>query len=83
MYDFAIKTANDVKEFFVFLIEQKNLNFHPDTDFGEYVNFETEVPTFDSKETSHYNKLMDDSFEVCESENVDIYNLALSILKVQ
>ena len=83
MYDRAIKTANDAKEFFVFLIERKSLNFHPDTDFGEYVNLETGVPIFDIEETTRYDELMDNCFVVCQSEEVDIYDLSLTVLKVQ
>jgi len=83
MYDHKIDTIDDVKAFFRFLIEQKSLNFHPDDDFSEYINIKTNEPTFSEREITHYNKLMEDCFEVCHKENVEIYSIAMIVLKDQ
>ena len=81
MYSHIINNVNDVKEFVTHLIQQEDLNFHPDTDFGEYISVETNEPTFNSQEIVHYNKLMDTCFSICESKNVDIYDLSMIICK--
>ena len=81
MFDKKIRNENDVRMFFAYLIQQEKLNFHPDTNFSEYVNFETGEASFNVEEISHYNRLMNDSFLVCNRENIDIYNLSFGILK--
>ena len=81
MYSHTINTVNEVKAFFEFLIEQKSLSFHPDTDFSEYISVESEEATFSSQEVTHYNKLMDTCFSICESNTVDIYDLSMIICK--
>ena len=55
MYNHTINNVNEIKAFFRFLIEYKSLNFHPDTDFGEYISVESEEATFNCQETAHYN----------------------------
>ena len=81
MFDKTIKTAADVKEFFLYLVQEKGLNLHPDTDFSEYIDLETGKTTFSGNEINRYNTLMDDSFSICERDNVDIYDLSFTILK--
>ena len=36
---------------------------------------------FTPKECEIYNRLVEEAFEICEKENVDIYEKALDILK--
>lgn len=70
-----IKTIDDIKVFFRQLLEE-DLNFHPDTPFEDYINCETRLPTYTTLEADARNKLMDNCFEVCESINIDIYELS-------
>lgn len=74
-----IKTTDDVRRFFE-LISRMDLAFHPDDDFGDYINIKTHQPTFTSDQVEMYNEKMDDAFEVCEKEGVDIYDLGMQVL---
>lgn len=64
-----IENLEDVAEFMHNLVEE-GVNAHPDEDFKNYVNLETGVDTFTEQEAEHRNKLMQESFDVCEREGV-------------
>lgn len=71
-----ITTVEEVANFFHHLVFDLKLNFHPDDDFAEYVNSKTKEPLFTPEEIALYNRLMAESFKVCEdSEDKDIYDL--------
>ncbi len=76
-----ISSVEDVKAFFHHLVNERSLNFHPDDDFAEYVNHTDGNPTFSESEVTLYNRLMDESFDVCEKDNVDIYEIGLAELQ--
>jgi len=82
MYDKAIKTVADVRKFFRYLVDICSVNFHPDTDFSEYISCDTGSKTFTDDEAAHYNSLMAACFLVCEEAEVDIYEIGLKALKV-
>ena len=69
-----IKTIKDVKTFAKQLINE-GLNFHPDDDFNDYINVDTKKRSYTKSEASLRNKLMDESFKVCEEKGKDIYNI--------
>jgi hypothetical protein len=73
-----IKTIDDVKAFFRQLLDE-DLNFHPDTPFEDYIHGETRKPTYSIAEAAIRNKLMEQSFDVCEEVNIDIYEIANKI----
>ena len=75
-----IENLVDVTRFFKYLAEKRKVAFHPDDDFESYVNIETGEPTFTPDECKVYNKAMQQCFEVCEEEGVDIYLIGLDIL---
>lgn len=80
--DFShIKSIEDVNLFFHHLIYDRKINFHPDDDFSDYINNEDSSPAFSSEEVRTYNQLMDESFDVCEKSNIDIYGIGLQMLK--
>lgn len=64
--DSHILSVDDVKLFFHHLINERKVNFHPDDDFANYVSLKDHTPTFSDEEVKIYNRLMDESFEVCE-----------------
>ena len=70
-----IKTVEDVNKFFDYLLEERRVNFHPDTPFEDYINVETKEPSFTQEEVRVFNRLMEESFDVCEAEGVDIYEI--------
>ena len=71
---------DDVKEFFHHLAYERNLNFHPDDDFVDYVCLEDNCATFSKDEVALYNRLMSEAFEICKTKDVDIYELGFEIL---
>ena len=76
-----ITTIEEVKAFAKYLTNGLHLNFHPDDDFSFYVNYETKDPTFSLEEAAKYNALMNECFDVCEKENVDVYEVMGDYLK--
>lgn len=81
MYKGPVKSVDEVKAFFSYLIKNESLSFHPDDDFKDYVSMESGKVTFSSETADHYNNLMNEAFEVCEIAGDDIYALAMSELK--
>jgi hypothetical protein len=76
----AINTISDVEQFAKHLVQVEKLSFHPDDDFKDYLT-NSNQPFYTAQEAELRNKLMNDCFEVCEREKVDVYGVVLSILK--
>lgn len=76
-----IATIDDVEEFFHHLVSERNLNFHPDDRFEDYVSCGDGSNTFSQEECSVYNRLMDESFDVCEKNGADIYAIGLELMQ--
>ena len=76
-----IKTVKDVETFFHHIVFERKVNFHPDDMFEDYVSCEGGINTFTIEECAIYNRLMDESFAVCEKEEVDIYEIGLEELQ--
>lgn len=74
----SIQNVTEIREFFEALIAE-GTSFHPDDDFSEYIVTETQEPAYSESEAKHYNELMGQCFEVCEVENVDIYDISMEI----
>ena len=72
-----IKSVKDVETFFHHIIFERKVNFNPDDMFEDYVSCEGGINTFTIEECAIYNRLMDESFKICEKEEVDIYGICL------
>ncbi len=72
-----INSVKDVEVFFRYLVVERKVNFHPDDDFANYVSLKDHTPTFSDEEVAIYNRLMDESFEVCKKASVDIYGIGM------
>ncbi len=70
-----ISTLQDVKIFFNHLLYERNITFHPDDVFDSYVPMSVMTPN----EVVVYNRLMDESFAVCDNYNADIYGIGYDI----
>lgn len=77
-----IHTVQDVKTFFHHIVFERKVNFHPDDMFEDYVSCDGGINTFTLEECAIYNRLMDESFTVCNSEDVDIYEISLQELQM-
>ena len=75
-----ITSVKDVEVFFHHLVEERKVNFHPDDDFADYVSLKDHTPTFSDEEVGVYNRLMDESFDVCDKSNTDIYEIGIKFL---
>jgi hypothetical protein len=75
----AINTLVDVAAFAKEIIKD-GVSFHPDDNFNDYVNFATNEQIYTDIEAERRNVLMNQCFEVCEKEDMDIYDFMLEIL---
>ncbi|AXB55212.1 hypothetical protein [Flavobacterium fluviale] len=71
-----ILNIEDVKQFAKQLTAE-GLSFHPDDDFNDYVNSKTNLPSYSKEDADLRNELMNECFNVCETEGVDIYEIML------
>lgn len=76
-----IKSVKDVETFFHHIVSERKVNFHPDDMFEDYVSCEGGINTFTLDECAVYNRLMDESFDICKKEGVDIYSIGLKELQ--
>lgn len=74
----AVRTLGDIQRFAKELIKE-SVAFHSDTDFYSYVDIHTGERTYSDDEAETRNKLMADSFYVCELLGVDIYEFMIDI----
>lgn len=75
-----ISNVLDVERFFEHIVKDRCVNFHPDNDFEDYINRETCDACFTDEEIPLYNRLMEESFVVCENNGSDIYEIGLKAL---
>lgn len=73
-----INNIDDVTIFFQDLY-MEGVSAHPDDDFNDYVNHETNEASYNLEEATLRNRLMNDSFEICEKADVDIYDLMMNV----
>lgn len=76
-----IKSVEDVKAFFHHIVSERKLNFHPDDNFADYINYGNKTPSFIEYKVTVYNRLMEESFIVCEKVGIDTYAIGLDKLQ--
>lgn len=69
-----IETIEDVRQFAEQLLAE-GLSFHPDDNFEDYIHMESNKPFYTPDQAVLRNRLMEQSFEVCEKKGVDIYSI--------
>lgn len=72
----TINKPGDVSRFFKWLVECKQLCFHPDDSFFDYISFDTKARSFTDNEADALDELMERCFGVCNDSGEDIYKLA-------
>ncbi len=70
-----ITTLQDVKDFANYLVNTEHVNFNVDEDFRSYINYKTREATYTEDEAMKRNNLMEQCFNVCERDGVDIYEV--------
>lgn len=78
--DSHINNVDDVRKFFHYIVEERNVNFNSDDMFRDYMLADGSN-AFTPEECEIYNRLVEEAFKICDKENVDIYEIALDILK--
>jgi len=77
-----ILTIEDVRHFAKQLTAE-GLSFHPDDDFNDYVNLTNNTPSYNNEDADLRNKLMNECFDVCENEGLDIYEIMMEELLLE
>ena len=75
--DSHITTVEEVENFFNHVVNELGINFHPDDDFKNYICYKTGERTMDDEQAGLYNRLMDESFDVCGE---DVYEIGSDLL---
>ncbi len=68
-----ITTLSGVKSFAQYLYGEIKLAFHPDESFEDYIDIDSHKYIFTQSEAKSLNERMEECFNVCDKENVDIY----------
>lgn len=66
-----------VRNFIRQCADELGLGFHPDTPFNDYVNIDTELPTYSLEESEQRQKQMDACHAWCQDNDTDIYEMAI------
>jgi hypothetical protein len=78
-----IRNAVDVEVYFCHLQDDRKINFHPDDDMKDVVNYETGEKVFEDLEADWHNYLMHTCHAVCALEEVDIYGIACDLVHIR
>ena len=70
-----INTLEHVKTFVHILMEEENLNFHPDSPFEDYIFLSTGLPVYSKQEAKTRNGLLNRAFELGQRLGVDTHEL--------
>ena len=73
-----ITKIEDVASFAKYLIHEEKLSVNPDDNFCKYENYETQLPFYTKEEAVLRNKLMKQCFDLCEENDIDIYEIFYS-----
>ena len=76
-----LRTLDEVKAFFEYLVKDLSVSFHPDESFHETVDYKTGEPTFSDADADILDNLMNDASSGCVSEGKDIYELSWEVLR--
>ena len=77
-----ILTITDVEDFMRQLVCE-GTNVHPDEDFNNYINIETELSAYTEEEAAIRNTLMNKCFDVCEAAGKDVYSVMQEIYLIE
>jgi hypothetical protein len=77
----TIKTEKDLREMLTEVIGYLGWAFHPDDPMTDYIRRDTGEPSYTSEEAQRLDCLMDEAFEFCNQQGLDIYELSMNISK--
>lgn len=68
-----ISDAEDVRRFFRWLLWAQDLNFHPDNNFNDYIEYKTGERVYSKRDAERLNTLMRQAFRAVP----DVYQIAM------
>lgn len=77
----SIHTEDDLRAMLTEVIGYLGWAFHPDDPMTDYVRRDTGEPSYSAEEAKRLDELMDEAFDFCEKEGIDIYELSMEISK--
>lgn len=63
--DSHINNVDDVRKFFHYIVNERNVNFNPDDMFEDYMSADG-TTAFTPEECEIYNRLVEESFDISE-----------------
>ena len=79
----TINTKKDLRALLTEVISYLGWAFHPDDSLTDYVRRDTGEPSYSLEEAERLNNLMDEAFDFCNHQGVDIYEVSTEICKEQ
>lgn len=77
----TINTENDLRALLTEVISYLGWAFHPDDSMTEYVRRDTGEPSYSPEEAKRLDILMDEAFDFCNQQGLDIYEASMEICK--
>ena len=67
--DSHINNVDDVRKFFHYIVNERNVNFNPDDMFEDYMSADG-TTAFTPEECEIYNRLVEESFDICKMKSL-------------
>ncbi|WP_066834994.1 hypothetical protein [Rufibacter ruber] len=80
--DFTINSKQDVVDFFIYVMRDLKVNFHPDDTFHSTINADTKEDTFTPEEADHLDAIVNECWTYCQANNLDICNVANEVFRM-
>lgn len=77
----TINTEDDLRTMLTEVISYLGWAFHPDESMTEYVRRDNSKPSYSIEEAKRLDLLMDEAFDFCKDNKIDIYELSMEISK--
>jgi hypothetical protein len=79
----TIKTEKDLRKMLTEVIGNLGWAFHPDDPMTDFVRMDTGEPFCSSEEAQRLDHLMDEAFDFCNQQGIDIYELSMELCEEQ
>ena len=77
----TIRIDKVLREMLTEIIGYLGLAVHPDDPMTDYVHRDTGEPSYTQEEAQRLDHLMDEAFDFCNQQGLDIYELSMEICK--
>ena len=70
-----IRSQQDIIDFLIYLHQELNIPFHPQTPFTEYVDTATSMPVFSTIEANTLKENLEECLEWCNTNNQSLFQI--------